>query len=254
METILQGYGLSDVALWERSETVRCKGNQTEDEKKLMVSRKKIDDKVKKKYRYLRDQSFPEETSSEPPLPDVLHVEPSFSDVLHAEPSLSDVLHVEPSLPDVLHVQPSLPDVSHVEPSLPDVSHVEPSVQDVLHAEPTVRRFLSSANQFNTREIIHTLSPDEQRDARICRLNKRDHVENNDDTSNKQRRLRLVHLLSNSKVVDNELDIDMKIISSKILTLTQEFQVIERKRSELSKKVVKASKDIEEIDRCDSCF
>ena len=61
----------------------------------------------------------------------------------------------------------------------------EPSVPGLLRAEPSMRRFLSSTNQF--REIIHTLSPDEQREARFCRLNKRDRVKNN-----KQRRLRLV--------------------------------------------------------------
>ena len=74
LETILQGYGQSDVALWKSSETIRCQQNQTDDEKQIMVSRKKIDDKVKKKYKYLLVQSFPEETLDPSSIPYLLPV------------------------------------------------------------------------------------------------------------------------------------------------------------------------------------
>ena len=62
LETILQGYGQSDVARWKSSETIRCQQNQTDDEKQIMVSRKKIDDKVKKSiniYSFNRSQKKP---------------------------------------------------------------------------------------------------------------------------------------------------------------------------------------------------
>ena len=76
LETILQGYGQSDVARWKSSETIRCQQNQTDDEKQIMVSRKKIDDKVKKKYKYLLVQSFPEETLDPSSIPYLLPVAP----------------------------------------------------------------------------------------------------------------------------------------------------------------------------------